>query len=92
MDRSADRFWRSPDPQLDKRVSAQLMAFVEQQPRVHDGQYTNTRPVVENSNALADRDMGYALFFSRFRLPISAISIGPRVNSPTSAFRVSSRR
>ena len=36
--------------------------------------------------------MTYALFFSRFRLPISAISIGPRLNSPASAFRVSSLR
>jgi len=36
--------------------------------------------------------MAYALFFSRFRLAISAISIGPRVNSPASAFRVSSLR
>ena len=35
--------------------------------------------------------MAYALFFSRF-LPINAISIGPRLNSPTSAFRVSSLR
>ena len=25
---------------------------------------------------------GYALFFSRFRAPISAISIGPKLNSP----------
>ena len=36
--------------------------------------------------------MTYALFFSRFRPPISAISIGPRLNSPASAFRVSSLR
>jgi hypothetical protein len=34
----------------------------------------------------------YAHFLSRFRLPITAISIGPSVNSPASAFRVSSRK
>ena len=34
----------------------------------------------------------YAHFLSRFRLPISAISFGPSVNSPASAFRVSSRK
>ena len=36
--------------------------------------------------------MGYARLFSRFLLPMSAISIGPRLNSPAWAFRVSSLR
>ena len=34
----------------------------------------------------------YALFFSRFRFEISAISMGPTLNSPSPAFRVNSRR
>jgi hypothetical protein len=33
-----------------------------------------------------------ARFFSRFSRPINAMSIGPRLNWPASAFRVSSRR
>ena len=38
------------------------------------------------------RALPYARFFSRFRLPIRAISIGPIVNSPAPAFLVSCRK
>ena len=38
MNRSADRFWRQPDPQFDKRIGAQLVTFFQQQLRFHDGQ------------------------------------------------------
>ena len=50
------------------------------------------RPIHWKSGVFIKAITTYALFFSRFLLPISAISIGPRVNSPTSAFRVSSLR
>ena len=49
-------------------------------------------PAHDMSWSLLIASGSYARFLSRFRLPISAISIGPSVNSPASAFRVSSRK
>jgi len=44
------------------------------------------------TNDFATEGSSYARFFSRLRAEISAISMGPMVNSPAAALRVSSRK